>query len=198
MPSDTVACWAQVVGAEFGYLLDALALALPAIAIVLLISTAVSVLAFIPTAFIQKQTGRQTVFVLVLLFCLSLVGAAAGYSGGLSRSAVVGDIVPAILALIGGVVLYIFGVAQSKTLLPAFGVIALICALILGYSTGSNFRGQIDRAQAGQVDKSNHKAELCANFAVAVLGSINRPGAVDGEAELARETIAAVQRVCAD
>lgn len=173
----------------------ALVTGLPAVLIVLMIAAGAAVVVFGVTMLVQRFDGTQGVFVLALLFCLALVGAAAGFSGGFSRSPVVGDIIPAILGLIGGVVLYIFGVAQNKTLLPAFGVVALICAMIAGYSTGANFRGQTDARAADNVDPGQQKAELCVKFVDALASA--RENAGPGHDALTAAIAEEIRALCA-
>lgn len=181
--------------AEFGFMFEALVTALPAVLIVLIIASGSAFLVFAAALTFQRFTNAQAAFVAMLLFCLGLVGAAAGFSGGFSRSAVVGDIIPAILGLIGGVVLYIFGVAQNKTLLPAFGVVSLICALIVGYSTGANFRGQTERRDASIEEPAKLKAAFCAQVANA-FGRAKRT-AGPGQDQLAQAMAAELRALCA-
>ena len=172
----------------------ALVIALPAMLIVLIIASGSAFVVFAVALTFQRFTKAQAAFVAMLLFCLGLVGAAAGFSGGFSRSAVVGDIIPAILGLIGGVVLYIFGVAQNKSLLPAFGVVSLICALIVGYSTGANFRGQTEKRDANLVEPAKLKAPFCAQVANA-FGRAKRT-AGPGQDQLANAMAAELRALC--
>ena len=79
-----------------------------------------------------------------LLFALALVGIVSGYSGGLSREAAVGDIIPAALTLLGGVAIYLFGVDQSRGTIVSIGAIAFAAALFFGFSLGSEKRNSRD------------------------------------------------------
>jgi len=175
---------------------EALVTALPAVLILSIIASGSALVIFAAALAFQRFPNSQAAFVAVLLFCLGLIGAAAGFSGGFSRSAVVGDIIPAILGLIGGVVLYIFGVAQNKTLLPAFGVVSLICALIVGYSTGANFRGQTERRDAAVAEPARLKAAFCAQAASA-FGPAQR-AAGPGQEQLANAMAIELRALCAE
>ena len=75
---------------------------------------------------------------------LALTGVISGYAGGLSRVGVVGDLVPAILALLGGVVIHLFGVDPSRGLIASFATAALVAGFFLGYAHGANKRDVLD------------------------------------------------------
>ncbi len=83
--------------------------------------------------------GPRTVALLV--GGVAFVGASAGYAGGLSRDGVVGDIVPAVLAIVGGASAYLFGAKEEPKLVAAPVAAALALSLILGYETGADKRG---------------------------------------------------------
>ena len=75
-----------------------------------------------------------------LLSALALVGASAGIAGGMSRTGVVGDIVPAFLGLLGAVAVYLFGVDRSKGVIASFGAVALAISLVSGYGLSAQYR----------------------------------------------------------
>lgn len=75
-----------------------------------------------------------------LLTTLALVGASAGIAGGMSRTGVVGDIVPAFLGLLGAVAVYLFGVDRSKGVIASFGAVALSISLVSGYLFSTEYR----------------------------------------------------------
>lgn len=87
--------------------------------------------------------------VVVLLLGICLVGAVAGLNGGLSRVGVVGDIVPAALALVGGVAVYVFGVDQKRGLIASVCAAGLALSLGGGYAIGSQIRSQNDAISFG-------------------------------------------------
>lgn len=96
-------------------------------------------------AILQRRNLRKAVPVIaVIVFTLALTGVVAGYSGGISRVGVVGNLVPAILGLLGGVVIYLFGVDQSKGLIGSIATAALVTGFFLGYSYGAEKRSALD------------------------------------------------------
>lgn len=96
--------------------------------------------------FFTSKGERKSLF--VLIFGLATLGAVAGVAGGTSRVGVVGDIIPAALALTGGVATYLFGVDPSKGLVASLCAAAFALALGLGYATGAGTRGITDNKAA--------------------------------------------------
>jgi hypothetical protein len=92
---------------------------------------------FVLSIYFQRDSWKT---IGVVLISLSAIGACAGMSGGMSRAAAVGDIIPAFLGLLGGVSLYLFGVDRSKGLLASLGAAALSVSLFSGYAIGSQQR----------------------------------------------------------
>lgn len=78
--------------------------------------------------------------VIPLLLALGLIGACAGFAGGMSRAPVVGDIIPAFLGLLGVVAVYLFGVNRSQGLIVPFGAASLALSLAVGYELGAQRR----------------------------------------------------------
>ncbi|HZP20939.1 MAG TPA: hypothetical protein VFB16_12120 [Bauldia sp.] len=76
----------------------------------------------------------------VTLFTVAFVGIAVGYLGGLSRSSVVGDLVPAILTLIGGISVYLFGLKRRESPLVSFSALAFLVAFFISYTYASILR----------------------------------------------------------
>jgi len=95
-----------------------------------------------------SKPGDERRSLVVLVLALATVGAIVGYSGGISRTSVVGDIMPAALGLVGAVALYVFGVDRSRGLIAPICAAAFALALGLGYATGSGQRGDNDRRDA--------------------------------------------------
>jgi hypothetical protein len=69
-----------------------------------------------------------------------LVGYVAGYFTGISRSPVVGAIVPSFLALIGGLNIYLFGVDTKNRPLVGYCVFIFASALLYGTQFGGEAR----------------------------------------------------------
>ena len=99
---------------------------------------------FVISLAVQKEKWK---IIIVMLGALALVGASAGIAGGMSRTAAVGDILPAFLGLLGGVAIYLFGVDNSKGLVASFGAAALSISLIASYSLASKYRNDSSEDQ---------------------------------------------------
>lgn len=110
---------------------------------IIAISIAISVV-FVGMAvfFLAKPEERKSLY--VLIFGLAALGAVAGVAGGTSRVGVVGDVIPAALALVGGVAAYLFGVDRSQGLVASFCAAAFALALGVGYATGAGNRAVTD------------------------------------------------------
>lgn len=82
----------------------------------------------------------------VTVFALSLLGIVTGQVTGLSRVAAVGAVLPAVLSLIGGVLVYMIGTKSSRThAFVAVGIIGLTANLIVGVYWGSHSRVVFER-----------------------------------------------------
>jgi hypothetical protein len=93
----------------------------------------------------RSGTPATRIRLFVLMLALALFGSIAGYSGGLSRSAAVGDIIPAVLGLAGGLAVYLFGIDTSRGAVASISLSAFAVGLFLGYSFGASIRSDIDR-----------------------------------------------------
>lgn len=119
---------------------------LPLIALSVVLSVvSVGMVAF----FLSEPEERKSLF--ILIFGLATLGAVAGIAGGTSRIGVVGDVIPAALALVGGVAAYIFGVDRSQGLVASFCAAAFALALGVGYATGAGNRAVTDN-KAGNIE----------------------------------------------
>jgi len=102
-----------------------------------------------------------------VVFALSLLGIVTGQITGLSRSSAVGDVLPAILAFLGGMTLYVVG-SKGKALqnAVAMSVIGLTMNLVVGVYWGSHSRMLVERdpgpvvATAVAKEKARHTAAL--------------------------------------
>jgi len=88
----------------------------------------------------SKWVAKDLLIYFLMIIAISLVGSTAGFSGGMSRVGVVGEIVPAALSLIGGLSLYLFGVKEVKTLFLPISVSVFAVTLVVGFSAGANNR----------------------------------------------------------
>jgi hypothetical protein len=75
------------------------------------------------------------------VFALCLLGIVTGQITGLSREAAVGTVIPAILGLLGGIVLYLIGTkGKELQVLVVMGVIGLTLNLLVGVYWGAYSR----------------------------------------------------------
>ncbi|MBG6161472.1 hypothetical protein IWQ54_001122 [Labrenzia sp. EL_195] len=116
--------------------------------------------AFIVVVFFQL-VGRKTTFksksglgpksssyLALLVVVLSFLGSAVGFTGGWSRVGVVGDVVPAALALVGGFTAYLFSVGSSKALVALVSTSAFTLAFFVSYLVGAETRNPSERFDA--------------------------------------------------
>lgn len=104
------------------------------------LSVTVAVVSGLVLALTLPFTKGSRTNLVVLVVGLAVLGAVAGYAGGTSRVGVVGDIIPAALALAGGVSVYLFGVDPSKGVIASICAVAFSLALGLGYAAGAGDR----------------------------------------------------------
>ena len=108
---------------------------------------------------IARQGLRTHLQVAMLLFGVAMLGATAGFAGGMSREAAVGSIIPAALTLVGGISVYLFGADNTRGAAVSLTAACFALALFLGYSSssqlraiGDEFRDLRDRCVAAYVD----------------------------------------------
>ena len=82
-----------------------------------------------------------------LIAGVSMLGLVSGYAGGLSRTAAVGDIIPAALALAGGAAAYLFGIDRSKGIIASICALAFGLSLFLGFTSSAIKRGSVEAFQ---------------------------------------------------
>ncbi|WP_018183279.1 hypothetical protein [Kaistia granuli] len=70
----------------------------------------------------------------VVLFSIALIGAMVGDLSGSSQESIAGQLVPAILTLLGVVAVYLFGKKHDETGLVSLAVLAFIVTLTICYS----------------------------------------------------------------
>lgn len=78
---------------------------------------------------------------LVVILGITALGTTVGISGGFSREAAAGQIMSAVLGLMGGLVIYIFSIDRTKGPVASVVVLALALSIFIGYERGSQFRG---------------------------------------------------------
>ena len=91
--------------------------------------------------------GEKLAPMLGLIAGLAMLGLVSGYAGGLSRTAAVGDIIPAALALAGGAAAYLFGTDRSKGIIASICALAFGLSLFLGFTSSAIKRGTVEAFQ---------------------------------------------------
>jgi hypothetical protein len=76
----------------------------------------------------------------VVLLAVGFTGIVVGYLGGLSRTSAVGNIVPAVLTLAGGLSVYLFGLKRPESKVTNLAFLAFVLAFFIGYSYAANLR----------------------------------------------------------
>jgi hypothetical protein len=75
---------------------------------------------------------------------IALVGYSVGFLTGISRSPAIGNLLPAVLALIGGLSVYVFGTDTTYKSLVGYCVSLLVVSLFYGTQSGS-FEREVHR-----------------------------------------------------
>lgn len=91
---------------------------------------------------------RSSRFLPGLIFTLALLGTAVGILGGWSRVGVVGNVVPAILTLVGALTVYLFDQKNEKTILVIVSTITFTICLFLGFVIGTQIRNPSEKHTA--------------------------------------------------
>ena len=81
---------------------------------------------------------------LLPLFALALLGLITGTMAGFSRSPVMDAVLPAVLSLVGALLVYLLGRDAGERLLVSLGVIALTFCLWVGANWGAILRAARD------------------------------------------------------
>lgn len=100
-----------------------------------------SLVLVLPAALFRHNKTQDVFSIFVLLVALCVLGAVAGFSGGTSREGVVGDIIPAALALAAGLSIYLFGLDASKGVIASICLIGFASSLLVSYIYGAQIRG---------------------------------------------------------
>tara|TARA_R110002020_G_scaffold471851_1_gene699306 strand:+ start:217 stop:795 length:579 start_codon:yes stop_codon:yes gene_type:complete len=111
---------------------------------VILIASLFGALLFLLMVAGRKTSLRAARERFISLFCIIVIGGVVGYSGGLSRESAVGEIIPAVLSLLGGLAVYIFGGKRSHSVLVSAGAAAFAIAMLWGFSFGAAVRSPIE------------------------------------------------------
>lgn len=97
---------------------------------------------------IRSRAGlgpRSSNYLSLLILTLSFLGGTVGFTGGWSRTGVVGDLIPAALALVGGLTVYLFDKKTGRGIVAAISALTFTIALFVGLAVGAHVRNPIDR-----------------------------------------------------
>jgi hypothetical protein len=90
-----------------------------------------------------KTMFREEKFVKIFLYYLcfgipvALTGHVSGFVSGISRIAVVGTVLPAVLALIGGINIYVFGTDNKYKIVIGYCISVFMLMLYFGIESGA-------------------------------------------------------------
>lgn len=90
------------------------------------------------------KVKTSAVTVVMLILGVSTLGACAGLCGGMSREPAVGAIIPALFTLLGGVVLYLFGIEKDKGSIASVASASIATTLVITYVAGAQIRNKND------------------------------------------------------
>ncbi|WP_422376410.1 hypothetical protein [Roseibium sp.] len=91
--------------------------------------------------------SRASRYLALLIITMAFLGTAVGMAGGWSRVGVVGDIIPAVLGLIGGITVYLFENKGGKGVAAVPAALAFTITVFIGYQLGTENRNPTERAQ---------------------------------------------------
>ena len=114
----------------------------------------VSLSIWIAALALDAKNRKNKFRVLCVSMAVTILGGVAGFAGGLSRVGVVGEIIPAALTFLGGLVVYLFGLKSTDNSSVNNGNVAV---LVIGFSMGLflNYAGA-----AGYRDDSERKQRI--------------------------------------
>jgi len=98
----------------------------------------VFLLAIIISMFEPNKKKRIELFLVTLAF--SILGMVTGYLTGFSRESAVGAVLPAVLSLMGGLMVFLVGKTQESRVIVSVSMIVFSFALLLGTGWGAVMR----------------------------------------------------------
>lgn len=103
----------------------------PIILVVILLAATVSLLA-------HSKDQRKEIFLVALAF--SILGMVTGYLTGFSRESAIGAVLPAVLSLMGGLMIFLVGKSQESRSIVSISMIVFSFTLLLGAGWGAVMR----------------------------------------------------------
>ena len=86
--------------------------------------------------FVNRSKEAKENLLLVLL-AFSMLGIVTGFLTGLSRTAAVGFVLPAVLSLVGGLAIFLIGSDSKRRIIVSLSVLAFSINLLIGSSCGA-------------------------------------------------------------
>lgn len=114
----------------------------PILAVVILLATTISMLS-------SNKKQRIELFLVTLAF--SILGMVTGYLTGFSRESAIGAVLPAVLSLMGGLMIFLVGKNPESRTIVSISMIVFSFTLLLGSGWGS-----VMRDVAGEHKKSEN------------------------------------------
>lgn len=90
-------------------------------------------------AFFVGRRGERREFLFVIL-AFSMLGMVTGYLGGFSKSPVLSTLLPAVLSLLGGLVVHIIGKDTVSRIIVSISMFTFALTLLIGTEWGSVMR----------------------------------------------------------
>lgn len=124
----------------------------------LLVAAVVAVVACNP---LIKKNRPNFMIILGLIFALSLLGLVTGKIMGQSRDGAVGAVMPAILTLLGGLLVYVMKTSEKRTQsLAAAGIVGFTLCLAIGINWGAKARQNAELNALKFQENAKFKAEV--------------------------------------
>jgi hypothetical protein len=83
----------------------------------------------------RSKESRESSFLVLLAF--SMLGVVTGFLTGISRTAAVGLVLPAILSLVGGLGIFLIGTDPARRIIVSLSVFAFSVNLLVGSNCGA-------------------------------------------------------------
>lgn len=122
---------------------------LPYIFTVLIISLTFSLLSLLCLYLVIKPAPSisSAIEAALLIFSVGIIGSCIGIISGLSRSPIAGTVLPAILTLIGGFAVYVFGSEKSESRITPAAVVVFVMSCFIAFLQSAAIRSVYDEME---------------------------------------------------
>jgi hypothetical protein len=107
------------------------------------------VIAIIITFLSKKSQERRELFLVILGF--SMLGIVTGYLSGFSRAPALGTVLPSVLSLMGGLVVYLVGRHSTSRVIVSLSIVAFSLTLFIGAEWGAVMRGAAEEYSKSEI-----------------------------------------------